>query len=47
MAPSCWQRRLRKLIPAALVLSILAAPAAGLVSAVRKARNAAYAAATS
>ena len=47
MAASCWRRRLRKVIPAALLVSILAVPAAGLVSAVRKARNAAYAAATS
>ena len=46
MAASCWRRRFRKLIPAAIVLSILSVPAAGLVSAVREARRAAHSSAT-
>ena len=46
MAASGWRRRFRKAIPAAIVLSILAVPAAGLVSAVRAARRAAHASAT-
>jgi hypothetical protein len=44
MARSTWRRRLRKLIPVAVVASILTVPAAGLVSAVKQARNAAHAA---
>jgi hypothetical protein len=46
MAASCWRRRFGKLIPAVVVASILAVSAAGLVSAVREARRAAHAAAT-
>ena len=46
MAPSGWRRWFRKAISAAIVLSLLAVPAAGLVSAVREARRAAQAADT-
>jgi hypothetical protein len=46
MAASSWRFLFRKAIPAAIVLSILAVPAAGLVSAVREARRAAHAATT-
>jgi hypothetical protein len=46
MARSRWRRQLGKLIPAALVMSILAVPGAWLVSAVREARRSAYSAAT-
>ena len=46
MAATCWRRRFRKAIPAAIVLGILSVPAAGLVSAVREARRAAHASAT-
>lgn len=46
MAGSPWRRRFRKAIPATIMLSILAVPAAGLVSAVRAARRAAHSANT-
>jgi hypothetical protein len=45
MSPS-WRRRLRTLIPAALGIGLSAVLATGMVSAVRKARNAAHSAST-
>lgn len=46
VAASCWQRVFRAALPAVLVAGILAVPAVGLVSAVKKARRAAQASAT-
>jgi hypothetical protein len=46
MAATCWRRRFRKAIPLAIVAGVLSVLAASLVPAVRAARRAADAAAT-